>query len=412
MFFSWLSISAFLFLLTTSALYAKELPLDEILRIGVQVDPEIHSLEERIEASKGAVIQAGTAPNPDGSIRVEDYSPGNGTAKTTLGVTQRLEYPGKRSTRKSIASENVEILKLTLENAKIDVQYKLKKVFYDILLSGENLSLYRENHVVARGLLELVNHRLRQGLGGDFEVAKANVEFVKSEKLLKESEGLLALARSQLNILLNNPPDNRIDIQGKIITYPTRTNLSREELIRKAINSHPAILIQMHRIKGLDYNVGLNRLSAKPDVDVGIAGGVETLGNPDSNPIAEFSISVPMPIWDRKKGAIAQAKGEKKGAEEFLKQVQRGIIQEVLDAFNKYTIAQKTVQLFQEGILAKTAKTRDIIKQSFEKGLLGFLDVVDAQRTYLDVMLNYYQSLYDLRIAEAQLEKAVGGNLP
>lgn len=405
-------ITARLFLSITNTLYAKELTLDEILMIGVQADPEIHSLEERIEASKGAVIQAGTAPNPDGSIRVEDYSPGNGTAKTMLGVTQRLEYPGKRSTRKSIASENVEILKLTLENTKIDVNYKLKKVFYDILLSSENLSLYRENHTVTRGLLELVNHRLKQGLGGDFDVAKASVEFIKSEKLLKESEGLLNLAKSQLNILINNPHDSPIDIQGNIATYLPHSELSCDDLIRSAMNRHPVILIQMHRIKGLDYNVALNKLSAKPDVDVGLAGGLETLGNPDNNPVAEFSISVPMPIWDRKKGAIAQAKGEKKGAEEFLKQVQRDITQEVLDAFNKYTITQKTVRFYQEGIRTKTTNTRNIIRQSFEKGLINFLDVVDAQRTYLDVMLNYYQSLYDLHIAEAQLGKAIGGSLP
>ena len=377
----------------------------------MQANPEIRSLEERIEGAVGAVIQAGTAPNPDAKIRVEDYSPDTGTAKKALELTQRLEYPGKRSTRKSIASENVEILKLTLESAKLDIIYKLKKEFYDILLASENLSLYEQNHEVANDLLKLVNHRLGQGLGGEFEVAKANVEFIKSEKLLKESEAQLALAKSQLNILLNNPPDNRIDIEGSIITYLTRTNLSREELIRKAINKHPATLIQMHKINGLNYNLASTKLSAKPDVDVGLTGGVEEVGNTRNSPVAEFSISVPLPIWDRKKGAIAQAKGEKKGAEEFLKQVQRNITQEVLDAFNKYTIAQKTVQLFQGGILAKTAKTRDIIKQSFEKGLLGFLDVVDAQRTYLDVMLNYYQSLYDLHIAEAQLEKSIGGSI-
>jgi len=252
---------------------------------------------------------------------------------------------------------------------------------------------------------------LKQGLGGEFEVAKANVELFKSEKLLKESEAQLTLAKSQLNVLLNNPPDNRIDIEGRITTYPPRKNLSREELIRKAINSHPAILIQTHRIKGLDQSVLLTRLSAKPDVDVGLTGGVEEIGNSRNSPIAEFSISVPLPIWDRKRGAIAQAEGEKRGAEEALKQVQRNITQEMLDAFNKYIIAQQAVRLFQEGILTKTAKTRDIIRQSFEKGLLGFLDVVDAQRTYLDVLQNYYQSLYDLHIAEAQLEKAVGGIL-
>ncbi|HHT9137048.1 MAG TPA: TolC family protein [Candidatus Wunengus sp. YC60] len=411
LFFFRLWILSFLFLSITSALYAKELTLEEILRIGLQANPEIPSLEERIEAAKGAVVQAGTAPNPDASIRVEDYSPGNGTAKTTLGFTQRLEYPGKRTTRKSIASENVEILKLTLERTRLDTAYTLKKAFYDILLASEYLSMYRQNHAVARELLELVNHRLKQGLGGGFEVAKASVELVKSEKLLKESEGQLALTRTQLNILLNNPPDNRIEIQGKITAYSSHTDLSQEDLIRKAINKHPSILTEMHRIKGLEHNVSLSKLLAKPDVDVGIAGGLEEAGNPDSNPVAEFSISVPLPIWDRKKGAIAQAEGEKKGAEEALKQTQRNITQEVLGAFNKYSIAQKIVHLFDEGILVKTAKTRDIIRQSFESGLLGFLDVVDAQRTYLDAMQNYYQSLYDLHLAEARLEKAIGGSL-
>ncbi len=406
-FFLWFGAYLFLVLLTTGALCAQGLTLDEVLKLGMQANPEISSLEELIEGARGSVIQAGTAPNPDAKIRVEDYSPATGAAKKALELVQRLEYPGKRAMRKGVASENVEILKLTLENSKLDAIYKLKKTFYDILLAGENLSLYGQNHAVTNDLLELVNHRLKQGFGGEFEVAKANVEFVKSEKLLRESEAQLALAKSQLNVLLNNPSDNRIDVEGRITAYSPRKNLSREELIRKAVNSHPAVLVQTHRIKGLDQNVLLTRLSAKPDVDVGITGGVDR-----NSPIAELSISVPLPILDRKRGAIIQAEGEKKGAEETLKQVQRNITQEALDAFNKYTVAQKTVELFQEGILAQTDKTRDIIKQSFEKGLLGFLDVVDAQRTYLDVLQNYYQSLYDLHVAEAQLEKAVGGRLP
>lgn len=65
----------------------------------------------------------------------------------------------------------------------------------------------------------------------------------------------------------------------------------------------------------------------------------------------------------------------------------------------------------QEGILEKTDKTRDIIKQSFEKSLLGFLDAVDAQRTHLALVHSYYQSLYDLHVAEVQLEKAVWGEI-
>ena len=92
-----------------------------------------------------------------------------------------------------------------MESTKLDIIYKLKKAFYDILLASENLSLYGQNHAVTNDLLELVNHRLKQGLGGEFEVAKATVELVKSEKLLKESEGQFALAKSQLNVLLNNP---------------------------------------------------------------------------------------------------------------------------------------------------------------------------------------------------------------
>jgi outer membrane protein TolC len=142
--------------------------------MGMQANPEISSLEERIEGARGAVIQAGTVPNPDAKIRVEDYSPdtGAGATKKALELVQRLEYPGKRSTRKSVASENVEILKLTLESTKLDIIYKLKKAFYDILLASENLSLYGQNHAVTNDLLELVNHRLKQGSGGDLRLPR------------------------------------------------------------------------------------------------------------------------------------------------------------------------------------------------------------------------------------------------
>lgn len=232
-FLFWFCAPICLILLTTGALCANGLTIDDVLKLGMQANPEISSLEELIGGARGSVIQAGTAPNPEAKIRVEDYSPATGAAKRALELVQRLEYPGKRATRKGVASENVEILKLTLENTKLDAIYKLKKAFYDILLAGENLSLYGQNHAVTNGLLELVNHRLNQGFGGEFEIAKANVELIKSEKLMRESEAQLALAKSQLNVLLNNPPDNGINVEGKIATYSPRKNMSREEIIKE-----------------------------------------------------------------------------------------------------------------------------------------------------------------------------------
>ena len=62
LFFFWFGTHLFLVLLTINTLCANGLTLDGVLKIGMQADPEISSLEERIEGARGAVIQAELYP--------------------------------------------------------------------------------------------------------------------------------------------------------------------------------------------------------------------------------------------------------------------------------------------------------------------------------------------------------------
>jgi cobalt-zinc-cadmium efflux system outer membrane protein len=52
-----------------------------------------------------------------------------------------------------------------------------------------------------------------------------------------------------------------------------------------------------------------------------------------------------------------------------------------------------------------------IAKLSFQQGAASLLDVLDAQRVQRQILFDYAQARFDLSVALARLERAIGGVL-
>jgi cobalt-zinc-cadmium efflux system outer membrane protein len=81
---------------------------------------------------------------------------------------------------------------------------------------------------------------------------------------------------------------------------------------------------------------------------------------------------------------------------------------EVTQAYNNYIIACRQMEQFNAGLLdeAETILKKKIY--SYERGETNILDLLNAQRTFNEVQVNYSETLYCCMSALVELERACG----
>ncbi len=122
-----------------------------------------------------------------------------------------------------------------------------------------------------------------------------------------------------------------------------------------------------------------------------------------------LGLSMPIPLWYMRKGEISVARAELARAETEVIRTNVAITKAVTSEFSSYLIALDQLDVFDKGLLNEAEEALRIAEISYKHGESGLLDYLDAQRVYRSVLMEYYQSLFELEASLASLERVVGG---
>ena len=88
------------------------------------------------------------------------------------------------------------------------------------------------------------------------------------------------------------------------------------------------------------------------------------------------------------------------------------IPQEVEAAFRRWSGAQRTLQILKSGVVEQSEKNLIVIREAYRLGQLRLFDVLNEQRKLIETQLAFVDAQAEAAQALAELERAVGGNLP
>jgi len=79
-------------------------------------------------------------------------------------------------------------------------------------------------------------------------------------------------------------------------------------------------------------------------------------------------------------------------------------------ALYRFRDAERKADLYSGALIPKAEESLSVTEQSFEAGQASFLDLVDAQRTYLEFELAYARAKADHEKSLAQIQMLVGSD--
>lgn len=383
----------------------KVFTLDELLSIAIDVNPSTAIFKANLEASKGEAISASAYPNPEVNIegwRGKSLETGASKDEYSLGIGQPIEWPAKRSFRKKAAMSVVEASEKELDDFRLQLRAEVKKAFFRLLKDKKILDTARENSKIAGELLKTVELKVKVGEAPEFELIKAKVEMLRTDKELKRASNTIAASKAILNGVLGNTLKGDFDIEGAFNVSKKKYEL--QALLSNAMEKHPLVLKAKKDAEAKGYSLERERASVFPDVTV--KGFFNKEIDKDSYRVG---LSVPIPFWYQRKGEIATAFAEKMKADAEVYRTKTALAKSITEEYQNYTIALDQIEVFDKGLLQEAEEALRIAEFSYRHGESGLLDYLDAQRVYRLTFIEYYQSLFELESSLATLETVAGG---
>jgi len=378
--------------------------LDAAIRLAQTDNPEIRVLAADIAAARGVATTAKTWQNPEISV-----APGFKTVRDPsdtqfhgdFGLEQTFEWPGKRALRRAVAEKNIAVRQLALDGFRAQLAIQVRRAYHTLLATREVVGLREQRLNLDRSFLAAAKKKVEGGFAPEFEATKAEVEVVGAQKNLREAQAQLDTARVTLNVLMGRAPTEPLAVAGALdgnLQVPDSSRLMEQALLR-----NPVVKVQEAEAERSGLSLQSIRKSRLPDFKVG-----PSLEYTRDEQIIGFGLTLPLPLWDNKKGEVASATAAQEKALAELDKLRREILGDVTTAGQNLTAAKDSLAFYTLDLRNKLKTALDAAALGYTEGRTPLLLYLEAQRMYFDTQADYFDTLLKTFAAQAELESAIG----
>ena len=386
----------------TSFSPSPSLTLSDALAAAASNNPALRGARADVDASAGALMQAGAHPNPEVSFLQEGFSRAERTS--TALINQTLELGGKRRARLDVASYGREAANASLDEQVAAVRADVIAAFYGLLAAQRQLQVTEESAAIAARLAHLAGRRAQAGKVSPVEATKAQVAAAGVQIEVTTARGGVDVARERLNAAMGEARGDRRVALGDLETVP-----AVEPLSALTAQLEDAPLARVARAEMLRSNAAVSLERARRIPDVTVSAGVKrvtTGGVPDNQ--AVVGVSIPIPLFDTNRGALLEATHKAERANADLDRERTRLRLELAQAYANFDAAAQEARRLKTDILPGARRALDAMSRGYELGKFSFLDVLDAQRTLFQGQSQYVRALADAHAARADIGRLVG----
>lgn len=382
-----------------------ELTLREALRLALTANPRLQTLGWELRKAEGRTRQAGARPNPELSFDLENVGGSSSGSEATLSIGQLLELGGKRSARVGAARAEEQVVSLDIQSERLALVGEVTTRFIEALSAERSVALSEEEIRAAEEAVTTNAQRVRTGAAHPVERRRADVELanVRLERAILQSEA--SLARSRLSSTWGEPEPRFERLAGLLDSFPPLPNI---DSVQARAAASPALARWRAEREARQRRLGLERARGVPDITPLV--GVRTLN--DGNDRALIGgLSLPLPLFDRNRGAIDEASAALQQATSAETQTRVELRRSLAESHATLRRARDKLDAIRREVLPEAAQAFEEMRVGYERGRFTYLDLLEARRTWLRARREELQTLLAAHLALAELERLVGAPL-
>ncbi len=341
----------------------------------------------------------------------EDWSLQMGQS-LSAAVSYPFSLGNKRGASIGVARTRMELEQYLLEAWLQDLRADASLAWYECL---RDMQVYRLEEDTYRRLVELARADSLRFIKGDLSEIDAIRTRLEARSRLYELKRL----RSELtNSLLNLsrlqgklPGDTLFVPSSRSAAFPIPGEpLILDELTRRALEHRADLNAAIKAGELSEKELRLLKAERAPEFSIEASYSHNTIVMNEIAPAPEHrsyaaGVAIPLKFSSLNRGAIRSATLAAEQSETLRKDVENQIITEVTQAYNVYAVIDRQIEDYSGDLVESAERILEGRTFLYQRGETSLIDVLEAQRTYNEMKMQYYQIMFDYASAIIELRR-------
>lgn len=394
------------------------LSLSDAHRYALEQNPAFLADRQESAIARSQLRKARVHLNPS----LEFQAPGAGTdgalSEFEAELSQELEWAGQRRLRIRAARAGVDRAGSAVHDAARRMLAKVSAAYYTALAAEKRLLVARELSELNQQLLAATRIQAKEGEISAMEANLVEIEAGRARARVAAAEREATHTRLEVQRLTGTAPDLEIRLQDAVPPAPDPATIEPDTLVCLALARRPDIAAQSHAVDEYEELARLARREAIPNLRLGVFLRRETLAVHSTGmeaPVGErvldsphigIGLGIPVPIFDRNQGAIAERSAQVEQARYERQATELAVRTEVTDAVRAYRAASEEASLFEREVLQPARNNQLLLESAYRAGKIDLANLILLRNQLLDVELGYWDAWLAQREALVDLEAA------
>ena len=287
---------------------------------------------------------------------------------------------------------------------------EVAEIYFELIALDNELLIVKQTLSAREESVRLAKIRFEGGLTSETSYQQAKLEYAKKATMIPDLEKKIAIKENEILALSGCFP-------RRVVRTETQTNLILPDTIPVGLPSEllerrPDIRKAEQKLIAANAKVGVSYTNMFPRIALTTNLGLETdvLSTLMSSPMFFISSNLLSPVFNMGKNK-AKYRAQLAVYEQECYNYEKVVLSAFYDVMNALVEFDKIKQIYETRLLLReSAKvTMELAQLQYINGVIGYLDVLDAQRNYFDAQISLSNAYRDKQITMVKLYKALGG---
>jgi outer membrane protein, heavy metal efflux system len=383
--------------------------LDEVLTAALAQHPLVEAARAEVSAAEGNRHTATAFPNPVATYWMENAAfpgqdlPSDLDREISAYATLPLEPFWQRRSRLAQVNGEIRAAQAAVTSAEQQLALDAAHAFYRVALAQASVDAVRENGAAVEQLVIYLRTRVAQGANPEGDLIRAEVERdrVGTDVTLAEVDLLRAQAALRPFLGDTGPPLAALRVASLGVARESVSLAPLNEFAAHAVQQRADLITGRAKVDAAAAAIAVERSLLVRQL--GATFGVKRTAGTNTM-VAGLSMTVP--LFDRNRGAIQRATGDRLAAEQELRWLERTIKGAIEGAYQAAERLASRAAAVQTTSLSRAEESRRIALAAYQEGAATLLQVLDASRALTDARLTVArlvvaanESIFELGVA-------------
>jgi len=377
-------------------------------------NPELTSMEARIEAARRRVTQAASLPDPELELGVKDVpvaSPSLSRSDFTMEMVsakQRLPALGKLPAQQRAAQAELDALGSEHARHVAEIAADVADAFFALVSLDSRIEIVETSRRRLSEAAVSARERYRVGKGAQADVLRADLEKTTLDDRLANLRAERRSQAARFNTLQFLPAGTPVapSVTGPAFPIDDRRAASEEDLFHQASEESPAIAAAQAQLRGAAERLELARLERRPDWT--LTGYYARRERFEDLAGATASFNLPWFHPRRLSDRQAEAEAEVSAARATLSAVRNDLSREIEIAYADLEKNREQARLYRDSILPQAEINYRAAREAYAVGSIDFLTYIRAATDLDTYQAESVERGTGIGRALAMLQKASG----